>query len=45
LKAVNPNIKAISDTRTVLEIINNINIQGEIVATSMNKLLSLLAEQ
>ena len=30
LKAVNPNVKAVSDTRTVLEIIDNINLQGQI---------------
>jgi len=42
LKAVNPHIKAISDTRTVLEIIDNINLQGQIVATAMNNLRGLL---
>jgi len=42
LKAVNPHIKAISDTRTVLEIIDNINFQGQIVATAMNNLRGLL---
>lgn len=38
LKAVNPNVKAITDTRTVLEIIDNINLQGQIVATAMDNL-------
>jgi len=42
LKAVNPHIKAISDTRSVLEIIDNINLQGQIVATAMNNLRGLL---
>jgi type I restriction enzyme M protein len=44
LKAVNPHIKAISDTRTVLEIIDNINLQGQIVATAMNNLRGLVIE-
>lgn len=43
LKAVNPNVKAIVDTRTVLEIIDNINLQGQIAATAMNNLRGLLA--
>jgi len=42
LKAVNPNVKAMSDTRTVLEIIENINLQGQVVATAMNKLRCIL---
>lgn len=42
LKAVNPHIKAISDTRTVLEIIDTISLQGQIVATAMNNLRGLL---
>lgn len=42
LKAVNPNIKAVSDTRTVLEIIENINLQGQIVAKAMNNLQNFL---
>ena len=42
LKAVNPNIKAVSDTRTVLEIIENINLQGQIVAEAMNNLRCFL---
>ncbi|MDD2801927.1 MAG: hypothetical protein PHE96_10750 [Methylococcales bacterium] len=42
LKAVNPHIKAISYTRTVLEIIGNINLQGQVVATVMNNLRGLL---
>jgi len=42
LKAVNPHIKAISDTRTVLEIIDTINLQGQVVATAMNNLRGLL---
>lgn len=45
LKAVNPNVKAIVDTRTVLEIIDNINLQGQIAATAMNNLRGLLAEE
>ena len=45
LKAVNPNVKAVVDTRTVLEIIDNINRQGQITATAMNNLRGLLAEQ
>jgi type I restriction enzyme M protein len=44
LKAVNPNVKAQTDNRTAREIIDNINRQGQIVATAMNKLRSLLAE-
>ena len=44
LKAVNPNVKAMSDTRTVLEIIDNINLQGQVAATAMNNLRGLLAE-
>jgi len=42
LKAVNPHFKVISDTRTVLEIIDNINLQGQIVVTAMNNLRGLL---
>ena len=42
LKAVNPNIKAIADTRTAVEIIDNINKQSQIVATAMNNLMGLL---
>jgi type I restriction enzyme M protein len=45
LKAVNPNVKAQTDTRTAMEIIDSINRQGQIVATSMNNLRGLLAEQ
>jgi len=45
LKAVNPNVKAIADTRTAIEIIDSINMQGQIVATDMNKLRGLLAGQ
>ena len=45
LKAVNPNVKAIADTRTAIEIIDSINMQGQIVATAMNKLRGLLAGQ
>ncbi|MGZ8152872.1 MAG: hypothetical protein ACXWT1_16405 [Methylobacter sp.] len=44
LKAVNPNVKAISDTRTVLEIIDNINLQGQLVAKAVNNLRGLLKE-
>jgi type I restriction enzyme M protein len=44
LKAVNPNVKTQTDTRTAMEIIDNINRQGQIVATSMNNLRGLLAE-
>lgn len=43
LKAVNPYVKAIVDTRSVLDVIDNINQQGQIVATAMNNLRSLLA--
>jgi len=45
LKAVNPNVKAMVDTRIVLEIIDNINLQGQIAATAMNNLRGLLAEK
>jgi type I restriction enzyme M protein len=45
LKAVNPNIKAVSDTRTVLEIIENINLQGQIVAKAMNNLRCFLGNE
>jgi len=45
LKAVNPNVKAIADNRTAMEIIDNINIQGQIVATAMNNLRGMLAEE
>ncbi len=45
LKAVNPNVKAIADTRTAMEIIDKINIQGQIVATAMNNLRGMLAEE
>jgi type I restriction enzyme M protein len=38
LKAVNPNVKAVTDTRTVLDIINNINLQGQVVAKAMENL-------
>jgi hypothetical protein len=38
-------VKAIVDTRTVLEIIDNINLQGQIAATAMNNLRRLLAEE
>lgn len=44
LKAVNPNVKAVSDTRTVLEIIENIDLQGQIVAKAMNNLRCFLGE-
>ena len=44
LKAVNPNIKAATDTRTVQEIINNINIQADIVAKAMANLREMLTE-
>jgi type I restriction enzyme M protein len=42
LKAVNPNAKAMSDTRTVLDIIENINLQGQIVVKAMNNLRCFL---
>jgi type I restriction enzyme M protein len=42
LKAVNPHSKAITDMHTVLEIIGNINLQGQVVATAMNNLRGLL---
>jgi len=45
LKAINPNVKAIADTRTAMEIIDNINKQGQIVVAAMNDLSGLLAEQ
>jgi type I restriction enzyme M protein len=45
LIAVNPNVKAVADSRTAMEIIDNINIQGQIVATAMSNLRGLLAEQ
>ena len=44
LKAVNPNVKAMIDTRTVFEIIENINLQGLVTTTAMNNLRGLLAE-
>jgi hypothetical protein len=34
----------IADTRTVLEIIDNINLQGQIAATAMKNLRGLLTE-
>ncbi len=43
LKAVNPHVKAVVDTRSVLEVIENINQQGQVVATAMNNLRGLLA--
>lgn len=43
LKAVNPHVKAITDNRSVLEVIDNINHQGKIVATAMDNLRGLLA--
>jgi len=43
LKAVNPNVRTIVDTRTVLEIIDNINLQGQTVEKAMNNLRGLLA--
>lgn len=45
LKAVNPNVKAMVDTRTVLEIIDNINVQGQIVAKAMDNLWGLMTEK
>jgi len=42
ISVVEEAIKAISDTRTVLEIIDNINLQGQVVATAMNNLRGLL---
>ena len=44
LKAVNPNVKAIADIPSVREIIDNINIQGQIVAVAMDNLRGLLTE-
>lgn len=38
LKAVNPNVKAVTDTRSVLDIIDNINLQGQVVAKAMENL-------
>ncbi|MCF6251317.1 MAG: type I restriction-modification system subunit M [Methylococcaceae bacterium] len=42
LKAVNPHVKAQVDTRTPAEIIDNIDKQGQIVATAMSNLRSIL---
>ncbi len=42
LKAVNPNAKAVTDTRTVIEIIENINLQGRIVTKAMEKLRGMV---
>lgn len=42
LKAVNPNAVAKTDTRSVEEIIQNIEIQGRIVEEAMKKLRSLI---
>lgn len=43
LKAVNPHVKAVTDTRTVQEILDNINLQGQIVAQAMDNLRGMLA--
>lgn len=42
LKAVNPNVKAVTDTRTVQQIIDNINLQGEVVARAMANLRGMI---
>ena len=42
LKAVNPHVKAQVDTRTPVEIIDNIDKQGQIVATAMSNLRNML---
>jgi type I restriction enzyme M protein len=42
LKAVNPNVKAVTDTRTVQEIIDNINRQGGIVVRAMANLRGMI---
>lgn len=42
LKAVNPNVKAQTDNRTVQEIIDNINLQGSIVAQAMANLRGMM---
>lgn len=44
LKAVNPHVKAVVDTRSVLEVIENINQQGQVVATAMNNLRGILLD-
>jgi type I restriction enzyme M protein len=43
LKAVNPHVKAVTDTRNVQEILDNINLQGQIVALAMDNLRGMLA--
>jgi len=43
LKAVNPNVVIKVDTRSPEQIVENIEEQGEIIATSLNNLKSLLA--
>ncbi len=45
LKAVNPNAIIKIDTRTALEIIQNIDTQGQIVTTALNRLKTMLAEE
>lgn len=44
LKAVNPNVVAKVDTRTLREIIGNIQAQGEIVSAALGRLKVLLSE-
>ena len=44
LKAVNPNAIAKVDTRTPMEVIENIEAQGEIVSAALAKLKTLMAE-
>ncbi|RJP85302.1 MAG: restriction endonuclease subunit M [Desulfobacteraceae bacterium] len=45
LKAVNPNVFTKVDQRTLGEIIQNIETQGQVVAAAMGKLKTLLAEE
>jgi len=42
ISVVEEAIKAINDTHMVFEIIDNINLQGQVVATAMNNLRGLL---
>lgn len=45
LKAVNPNAVASVDTRTPAEIINSIDVQGDIVSQALSRLRALLATE
>lgn len=44
LKAVNPKAITKVDLRTLQEVLNTIQVQGEIVAQALGKLKALLAE-